>query len=227
MDRETKASDRGASGDLHYSEQRPSSAKSFSHQPRGLRNLPSYTSLHEAPQTGNLTDLFGNSRSQHYLSDPTMNPPELNRYGMNFETQFIITEDVSNEIDSPAGRFNPRRVYEDLIAEEHNQSLDRSDHLSSEGIEQEAGFKHTLAMGFTAPLANSQTQNFKTASQPFTLHQSPIHPSISANYPLASHLITDLPNAHALKEGGHGSPNHTSASPEWKHQFGSGIPHQQ
>lgn len=49
---------------------------------------------------------------------------------------FVIKEDLANEIDSPLGKFDPRRVYEDLLDDELSQSLDRSEDYSRDKLYQ-------------------------------------------------------------------------------------------
>lgn len=152
--------------------QRSSSSKSFSHMTRGHRTVPSSSSAHERPQTSSSVDrLFRNSRSQHLLNETLVGQPDMSRYGMKFETQFVITEDVSNEIDSPAGRFNPRRVYEDLIAEDQNNSLEHLDHHSNKAWDHEPNSRQegSNSNGHGSSYGMLYNQNFKAVGRPFAL----------------------------------------------------------
>lgn len=111
-----------------------SANKSITQTKREPHTLTSYSSLQEQKVKPQQADCFidqqGSSQSLGDVSGKAVSkkPHKITRPQ---EAPFVIKEDLTNEIDSPLGKFNTRRVYEDLLDDEMSQSIDGSQDCDS------------------------------------------------------------------------------------------------
>lgn len=125
----------------------PRSEKSAQPYKREPHTLTSYTSL-SGPKSGkHKTECFIDMHS----SSKSLEDRQLKS---NFNTQlqkgpteapFVINEDLINEVDSPVGKFNPNRVYEDLVDGEMSQSLENSQSSGKKSDHDEGKFDYLKA----------------------------------------------------------------------------------